>query len=151
MGYYIKFISKELTLRKDNPPEVFNFLNESISNGTSEIKFGHKFFTLERHENIFMSSYSLKEKPYLKSKGLNWKLRIACDINYGREEILEFAKWITPYIAGHKPKEFIGELTGEDEGDRENIYLERTINVKKYQNDGRSRILYDKKRCHHGS
>ncbi len=124
MGYYIQFISKELKLRSDIPKDLIYFLHDCINRDKFEIKFEHGLFLLERWQNLFMASGHLKEKTYFRG---NDKLRIACVINYGRQEILEFARWITPYVAGHKPKEYIGELIGEERTDRDNVYLNRSI------------------------
>lgn len=130
MGYYIHFESTELKLRKDTPQDIIDFLNNCVN----EYKYdfptpAHKLFTLKRWDNLFIPSAFSKSKPYFKKENEQWKLFISPVINYGREEILEFAKWITPYVIGHKPKEFIGELTGEDHTDRCNVYLERTKKI----------------------
>ena len=129
MGYYIKFISKELKLRKDTPQEVIDFINNCVNAHIFDVTINHKLFTLERWNNMFVSNYWLKEKTYFKNENGKWKFRTSCEINYGRDEILEFAKWISPYVAGHKPKEFIGELKGENREDRQNVYIERAVAV----------------------
>lgn len=88
MGYYTKFISKELKLRKDTPQEIVEFIDDCVNNHKFDVRFNHKFFTLERWSNIFMSNYWLKEETYFKKEKGQWKLRTAVEINYGREEIL---------------------------------------------------------------
>ncbi len=136
MGYYIKFISKELRLRKDTPQEVIDFINDCVNNHNFNVIFNHKFFTLKNWDTIFMSNYWLKEETYFKNENEQWRLRVACDINYGRNEILQFTEWISPYVIGHKPKEYIGQLDGEDRGDKQNVYIQRATPTtdKNYEN-----------------
>lgn len=47
-------------------------------------------------------------------------------MNYDLEVIEKFAEWITPYVTGHKPKEYIGRWNGEDDRLSTNLYIERT-------------------------
>lgn len=126
MGYYYKFESKKLLLKKDTPLGVIEFIDNCVNNHILNINLpNHKLFTLDRWDNLFLSNYWLTNKTYFKKEGALWELFIAVEINYGKEEILEFAKWITPYVVGHKPKEFIGLIKGEHYGDYCNVYLLR--------------------------
>jgi hypothetical protein len=126
MGSYTNFITKELKLKSETPESVIKLIDSKVNKqfDFEEKLPDHIFFTLERWDGMFDTYYWCKEKPYFKHDGKNWKLKIAVDINYGYQEIHEFAKWITPYVIGHKPKEFIGEAFGE-ERTKYNIYLER--------------------------
>lgn len=125
MSCYISFISKELILKSDTPKAVIDFIDNCVNHYNVYCEFGHKFFTLERWKYIFVPPYHLKEKTKFIYQNERWRLKIVTEINHGREEILEFTKWITPFIIGHKPKEFIGEYIGEERSDRQNVYLER--------------------------
>lgn len=131
MSYYFTIQTKEIILRKDTPKEVIDFINTLVNTKIYNIPTpDHKLFTLERWDTLFMSNYWVKEKTYFKNENGQWKLFVGCQINHGREEIYEFADWITPYVTGHKPKEFIGTIKGEDRSDRDNVYIERSQNVK---------------------
>lgn len=128
MGYYIHFKTKELKIKSVMPIEVIDFINAHVNNkdyfGTTP---DHKFFTLERWDGLFGQHAFVEQKTYFIYKNGFWRLFINCEINYGREEIEEFAKWIEPYISGHKPKEFIGNLEGEERNDKNNVYIERAL------------------------
>jgi hypothetical protein len=127
MGYYYEFRTKKIKLRKDTPKEVLKFLSGMIYGSEDEITkpSDHKFFSLDRWDRIFNSlNDDLKPSLWIPENG-NPELIISCDINYGYEEIKEFAKWITPYVSGHKPKEYIGEVIPEESWRRFNLYIER--------------------------
>jgi hypothetical protein len=127
MGCYVEFTSKEIKLRKDTPVEIIEFIDTLVNKNDCDIipPTTHKFFTLERWDSLFYPHAFVDKKTYFKHENGYWILFIGCEINYGWEEIREFAKWITPYVSGHKPKEFIGLLKGEDRDDLENIYIDR--------------------------
>lgn len=139
MSCYTEFQTKEIILRKDTPHEVIEFLercfNEDtwkaweIAEGSGSSVFAHEFFKQERWMRVFqeicfpdmLPNYL---SPYLKKKGNYWALFLWTDINYGIDEIEEFVKWITPYITGHKEREYIGWRRTETIV-KLNIYIER--------------------------
>lgn len=54
-----------------------------------------------------------------------WHLTLHGDLNYGYEAINGFVEYITPYLSGHKPKQYIGWYKGEDQNERINLYATR--------------------------
>ncbi len=127
MSYYTTFITKELRLRTDTPKEVIEFINCPI---TPKLfvpnRPAHKFFTMERWDSLFFISAFHEETPYyFKKVGENYRLRVACEINYEAGEIEQFVNWITPYVIGHKPKEYIGYFQKEGSRKKVNVYIHR--------------------------
>lgn len=129
MGVYYHFKTKPLKLRQDTPKEVIDLIDREV-NRHSEVGFilDHKFFTLERWSIVFHKCSTCDPGPSFKiNQSGSHELFINCDINYGYEEIEEFAKWIAPYVIGHKPKEFIGTVTCHDRViPTTNVYIMRT-------------------------
>lgn len=123
MGYYVQFETKKICLKKEIPEWLIDFLNDADIRKVENPE--HPLFKTDRWSNLFcLHSH---EKPYYFGKGKNgyYELYLYCEINYGWDEIRLFADWITPFVAGHKNKEYIGYLQGEDRDSRENIYIER--------------------------
>lgn len=54
-------------------------------------------------------------KPY-------WDVRLSGDLNYGYDAIHEVVDFLGPYIAGHRPKKYVGWYKGEDQTLRINLY-----------------------------
>lgn len=133
MGYDVRFKSKPIKLRLDTPKEIIQLLNILVNDyketDTNKLIIpNHKFFTLDRWRNIFCSSaFEDEEASFEINRHGNYVLFVNNHIKHGWEEAREFAKWITPYVIGHKPKEFIGTLKGDEHYDRKNIYIEREI------------------------
>lgn len=133
MSFIYTFKTKEITLRKGVPLAVIQFLDEAI-NGKGKrwsdlTPPSHPFFETERWMSVFGQWHWIDTDPhtYFKKRGAHHRLYIHCDINYCDEEIAQFADWITPFVAGHKPKEYIGwyKHDGSDYGERNNVYIER--------------------------
>lgn len=123
MGYCYQFKSKPIRLKKDVPQEIIDFLDGRINQKKYTIKEpNHPLFSMRRWETLFNDcGYG---EPYFKIEKEYYVLSIFPNINYGFAEIETFAEWISPYVAGHKPREFIGRMKG-DEGNWENIYIHR--------------------------
>jgi len=123
MGYYVKFESKKICLRKDIPEWLIQFfLDTDVSKVENP---DHALFKTDRCSSLFCNHSVIR--PYLFRKGNNgyYELSLYCEIKYGWDEIRAFADWITPFVAGHKKKEYIGWMQGEGRNYRENIYIER--------------------------
>lgn len=128
MGYYYQFKSKEIKLKKDTPKEVIDFLNSYINEENFDCPMpAHELFSMKRWTSVF-GKWAWYDNPYtyFKNEKGGWILFIHCDVNYDLEVIEKFAEWITPYVAGHKPKEYIGWWKGEDDRLSTNLYIERT-------------------------
>jgi hypothetical protein len=141
MGCYTEFHAK-MILRKDTPDDVVLILMHSIYDPNFYAAWidhrnniygphpvilpDHKFFTLERWENIFMHSAFLYDAPKcIRTKSGYYELEVHCDINYGHEEVQEFIDWIKPWVAGRKKTQYLGWWTNENIRYRINEYIER--------------------------
>ena len=126
MGYYYQFKSKEIKLIKDTPKEIVGFLDAFINQEDFDYPTpSHPLFTLKRWSSV-LGKWAWYDKPFTFFNKDKLTLFIWCDVNYEREVIIEFVKWITPYVKGHKPKEYIGFIKGEDDREKTNLYIERT-------------------------
>lgn len=138
MSYYFRLKTKEIRLSKNTPQEIIAFIDSYINKKEYNIAPPvHALFTLKRWHSLFYDNASRheEERTYFKWEDGYWKLFLNCTVNYGQKEILEFAKWIAPYVAGHKPKEYIGTYREEGLTRRDNIYVER-------KDTGKGRIIY---------
>ena len=130
MSYYYR-VHISLILRKDTPQCITDFLVRAIESNLfvipdNEPIFNHKFFTLDRWASIFHHHIDLDPPRFIKHTGGYYDLQLDANINYGSEEIHEFTKWITPYVAGRKKKQYIGWYKGEShEIQSTNLYAER--------------------------
>lgn len=140
MGLYTEFHCNVI-LRKDTPDDVLLLISHSIYDpdfmtiyidARNNIETphpltlpDHPFFKTERWDRIFGCHYDLAAPYFIKTKAGYYRLSIGCSINYGFHEIQEFIKWITPYVAGRKKKQYIGWLKNEDQDYRVNEYVER--------------------------
>lgn len=129
MGYYTEFHCKTI-LRKDTPDDVVLLISHMIYDHVWGEDMGvgswHRLFTLERWELIFMTSAFLDSRPrFIRKPNGYYELELHCDINYGNQEIKEFIKWISPYVAGRKKRQYIGQWRGETMDLFVNEYVER--------------------------
>lgn len=85
----------------------------------------HPLFKEERWENLFMHSAWHSPPRFIRVKSGYYVLELHCEINYGVGEVKEFCKWIAPYVAGRKKKQYIGWWKPEDFRDKINEYVER--------------------------
>jgi hypothetical protein len=129
MGHYYEFKTKEIRLKKDTPEHIINFLQKILISKDwhdTEPPEKHDLFDLPRWEVLFSKSAFHEDGPYFKKVGDYWRLYLHCEINYGYRECEEFANWIGPYVAGHKPKEWIGWYKGEDSRQfRNDLYIKK--------------------------
>jgi hypothetical protein len=130
VGYYTTIKTKPIILRKDLPEEIVNFIhNEIYGEAYNENAWHpeHKLFTLKRWTVLFAHCSGNEPPPYFKKLPNGYyELFLHADINYGFEECQEFAKWITPYVAGRKKNEYIGWCKGEDyDSPVVNLYVQR--------------------------
>ncbi len=131
MSFIYTFKTKELTLREDTPPDVIRMLHSYIHQWASEgFESPHPLFRTKRWTALFSPSGFHEGYPKFEKRGKYMRLTIHCDINYGSEEIEQFALWITPFLAGHKPREYIGWYRHDNSayGERNNVYIERVGN-----------------------
>jgi hypothetical protein len=129
MSFIYTLRTKEITLREDIPGDVVRMLNSFINGYASEgFESPHPLFQTERWHSLFCPNGFHEGYPKFAKRGKYYRLTIHCDINYGSEEIEQFALWITPFVAGHKPREYIGWYKHGDSayGERNNVYIERT-------------------------
>lgn len=129
MGCYTQFHCK-VNLRKDIPDDVALLINHMIYDNVwgedLNVQSWHTLFTLERWENLFMTSAFLDGRPrFIRKTNGYYELELHCDINYGHNEVQEFVKWISPYVAGRKKKQYIGWWKNEDVNWTCNEYVER--------------------------
>jgi hypothetical protein len=126
MGYYYRFKSKTLQLKL--PEKISTFISETIAKFSHHEEIPeHEFFKLKRWRGIFVQHADCRPPLFRKIKKDIWRLELDCDINYGHEEINEFAKWIGQYIVGHKPKQCIGWWKSEESYERKPLYIEREL------------------------
>lgn len=131
MSYYFQ-VRINVQLKKDTPVEVISFIRDCIQKPEErpEPTWDHPFFGCQRWDCIFHQSAFQKDGPFIKGSdpAKPYQLQIHADINYGLDEILEFVKWISPFIHGRKKKKYIGWYKGEDSSTgkinlyRENIF-----------------------------
>lgn len=125
MGYYYQFKSKEIKLRKDTPVEVIEFLNAYMNESNFNYpKPNHPLFEFESWDSVF-NKWAWYKEPYSFFDKEKLILFVWCDVKASNEPIIQFAKWIAPYVAGHKPKEYIGWYEGDSERQPTNLYIER--------------------------
>lgn len=125
MGTYFRFETKPLKLKKTTPKEIIDFLDTRINNQNYDIPppTDHKFFTQERWDSVFNHHFDLTP-PYFKTEeGKLPVLYINCDIKAGYSEIEQFVDFISQFIAGHKPKEYIGYYNWDDNDNKTNINI----------------------------
>lgn len=137
MGTYSEFYFKA-RLRKDTPKQVIDFLDKTInhkdiglpedtvfyhSSDVPKVNIEHEFFECPRWEMLFLSN---NWSPEL-IKGSTFKdyiLEIHSEFKNYDGEIDKFIDWISPFIAGHKKKKYLGYEKGEWTNQRTNIYKE---------------------------
>lgn len=126
MGYYVRFETKKICLRRDIPIEVRDFLENHIHGDMSYPNPDHKLFHSTSRWHSLFSKFEGLDSSYIHLRDDGYiELYINCDINYGYDEIELFVDWITPFIAGHKPKEYVGWYQGEGQDRKHNVYIER--------------------------
>jgi hypothetical protein len=126
MSFIYRFKTKEITLRRGTPLAVLDFLDKWINDsGASPTPPSHPFFETKRWTQLLGKWEWNNPKTYFIKRGDHWRLFINSDINYGSEEIDQFTDWITPFVAGHKPREFIGGYKCDGLHRWENVYIER--------------------------
>ena len=101
--------------------------------------YSDNFWDIKRAKDIF-SWYSGKSYPIIQPIWTDdwkkfktdpdnynpiWQLSLYGDLNHGYDAINGFVDYITPYIAGHKPKQYIGWYKGEDQNERINLYAKK--------------------------
>jgi hypothetical protein len=118
MGYYYRFKADDITLKKDTICPIIKCIEDHIDNVDRPMKLNHEFFKLKRHERIFIGGK-------YKTVGEYFKFSINCEINYGDEEIEKFVEFISPHVAGHKKRQYIGWYKGYGFHNRFNVYIER--------------------------
>ena len=133
MGFNYTIKTKAIRLKKNTPLDVVNFIRDCLDNNYPEPISDHSFFKTERWRSIFSHmGFDWYEKPYFnKLPNGSFELFLHADIKYGYEEIEQFADWITPYVCGHKPKEYIGSVKN-DNLDRYNLYIDRVAYKEKF-------------------
>lgn len=139
MGYYTKFDFKA-KFRKDSPAEFIDLIDKIVNRNdelwieltgkehppimsvydTPNLPIDHKFGKCHRWNMLFFcegwSTFDKDKRILIINSNLK---------NYGGE-IEKFIDWISPYVAGHKPKQFVGTRKGEDpDSPQINIYIER--------------------------
>lgn len=129
MGTYFRFETKPLKLKRETPKEIIDFLDERINKQDYNVTppSNHPFFTKERWGSVFNHHFDLKP-PYFKiEEGKLPVLYINCDVKSGYFEIEQFVDFISPFVVGHKPKEYIGCYNWDDNDDKRdiNLYIER--------------------------
>lgn len=139
MSVYTEFQTKEIRLRKDTPEILIEFIERcfkdntwkawEIAEGYRSPIFQHQLFREERWMRVFQDiSFPDMTAGYIHShiqnRGNHYILFIWTDINYGIDEITQFIDWISPYVAGHKMREYIRWRRTEGT-DRLNLYIER--------------------------
>ncbi len=123
MSHHFQLVTKEIVLSKDTPESVIAFLNAAINNTCDIILPDHDLFKEVQNMEIF-SHWAWYDSPTFCCVGFRWRLTLRSDFkNHDAAEL--FAKWIAPYVAGHKPKEYIGWYKSEDHQWRINLYIER--------------------------
>jgi len=114
----------------------------------AEPDYSNKFWNILRSRDIF-SWFIDKTHPYLQPRWKDhdkfkndpenyqpiWHLRLIGDLSHSYDAINGFVEYITPYLAGHKPKQYIGWYKGEDQNERINLYAIRPVNSKQKQHD----------------
>lgn len=100
--------------------------------------YSDKFWGIKRAKDVF-SWYNGLNYPIIQPIWTNWfkfkddpnnykpfwQITLRGDLNYGYEAINGFVEYITPYLAGHKPKQYIGWCKGEDQNQRIELYAIR--------------------------
>lgn len=128
MSYYTEFYTNKLTLRKDTPENVIQFLKKAFDDYVDfedielfNLQDNSLFFKDDREKdsdnfrNFYIFYGEELSKNYFMYRNGYWRLKIHRELNkcYGyREE--NFAEWINQYIAGHKKQNYIGWYTSED-------------------------------------
>lgn len=134
MGFNYTIKTKAIRLKHDIPLGVVNFLSDCLDRKYPEPFDRHNFFKTERWRSIFGHfGFNWYEKPYFKklTNGC-YEIFLHADIKYGYEEIEQFALWITPYVCGHKPKEYIGYYINDISHVPVNVYIDRVAYKEKY-------------------
>lgn len=146
MGYYTEFIA-EIVLRKDTPEDVIQHLKtwiierdyelpeETVFFSNAEVPkptIQHPFFECERWFMLFCSNNFNSDKVpsrmhQPRGTGSCWVLEFDSEFKNYDSEIDKFVDWISPYVAGHKAKQFIGTQQGEDEETPRNIYIDKSV------------------------
>lgn len=132
-----------MTLRKDTPDDVLLLIQHAIYDPDFMTVYidarnnietphpltlpPHPFFQTERWEGIFGHHYDIAPPYFIKTKGGYYKLSLGGNINYGHEEIREFIKWISPYVAGRKKRQYIGWYRNEEYWHRNYEHVERPV------------------------
>lgn len=97
---------------------IIKCIEDHIDNVDRPMKLNHEFFKLKKHEQIFIGGK-------YETAGEYFRFSIDCEINYGYEEIEKFVEFISPLVAGHKKRQYIGWYKGEESDHRFNVYIER--------------------------
>lgn len=139
MGYYTKFDFKA-RFRKDSPEEFIDLLDKIVNRNdelwkeltgasqpslmsvidTPHLPIEHEFGRCPRWSMLFFCEGSSK---FDRDKRI---LIIDSNLKNYDNEIEKFIDWISPYVAGHKPKQFVGTWQGEEPGTPQiNIYIKR--------------------------
>lgn len=129
MGFVYTIQTKVLRLKKDTPFDVIDLISDSLNSKYPATNSEHAFFKTERWRSVFSTmGYSGYEKPFIRKlpNGVH-ELFLHADIKYGYDEIHEFINWITPFISGHKPKEYAGWYKHDDCHYKQqiNLYINR--------------------------
>lgn len=125
MSVIYTFKTKEIALRKGVPLEIVKFLGDIVNDQIwTYAGLPHPLFKTERWFALFAKSGWYEDCSYFQNRNGYWRLFIHCDINKGSEGIEQFVDWITPFVAGHKPKEFLGRVIADRDYEY-NVYIER--------------------------
>jgi hypothetical protein len=118
-----------IKLRKDIPARYTNYIRRVIEHVEYEPLDDHPFFSTERWSHIFYTmGYDFYTPPYLNRMYSGYyELHLHADINYEDEEVIKFVDWISPFIAGHKKKTYLGYKIPDSAHQRTNIYWNREM------------------------
>lgn len=104
----------------------------------STTDYSDNFWKIKRAKDVF-SWYSGRNYPIIQPTWRDWskfkadpnnynpfwEITLRGDLNFGYDAINGFVEYITPYLAGHKPKQYIGWYKGENQNQRIELYALR--------------------------
>ncbi len=143
MGHYTELYCN-IKLRRDTPKVVIDLLERVVCKGdlgtdkclfdTSDVfkpEIDHKFFKCDRWYMLLLSNNfdETKGSSFFFSnphRGNGYRvLSLNTEFKNYENEIECFIDWITPYVAGHKKKQYLGWWKSESMNNRINIYIHR--------------------------
>lgn len=137
MSTYTNFKCK-IHLRSDTPEEVVSLIDKTVkgdigvdkvifhSSDVPDSSIDHIFFQCERWYFLFLSTnWGSTEGAKFYRSGNHWVLELDTEFKNYDDEIEKFVDWITPYVAGRKKKQYIGNYRVEYSDHPINLYIER--------------------------